>query len=166
MKRVSELACKGLIKEDAQLVFTDEDVGEGFQHLGLLSEAKEMYVCEGATTSYSFLHLSIQEFLTAWHLACNFIPDTFFSILGSEKLETVKKFIAGLRGCSGFPIEWMEEKTKFMAQCLYEAQDSCKSLEGHVFPDRIQLLVYYPLGSVCVWVCPSPCPYSVDSVPW
>ena len=143
LKRVSELACKGLIKEDAQLVFTDEDVGEGFQHLGLLSESKEMYVCEGATTSYSFLHLSIQEFLAAWHLACNFIPDTFFSILESKRLEIVKKFIAGLLG-SGFPIEWME-KTEFMVHCLYEAQDSCKSLEGHVFSDRIGYYSTTPL---------------------
>ena len=44
-------------------------VGEDFQSLGLVSEVKEMYVCEGAKSSYSFLHLSIQEFLAAWHVS-------------------------------------------------------------------------------------------------
>ena len=59
LKRVSQLAYSGLFKEDVQLVFTDSDVREGFQHLGLMNAVKEMYVCEGEATSYSFLHLSI-----------------------------------------------------------------------------------------------------------
>ena len=71
LNRVSELAYNGLLKEDIQLVFTESDVGEGFQHLGLLNETKQMYVCEGAVSSYSFLHLSIQEFLAAWHVKCH-----------------------------------------------------------------------------------------------
>ncbi len=51
LRRVSELAHRGLFEKDVQLVFTDEDVGDGFQYLGLLSEAKEMYVSEGAKSS-------------------------------------------------------------------------------------------------------------------
>ena len=65
LKELCMLAYRGLFKEQLQLVFTDDEVGKGFQHLGLLNEAKEMYMCEGARTSYSFSHLSIQEFLAA-----------------------------------------------------------------------------------------------------
>lgn len=89
LKRVSELAYRGLFKdsEEIQLVFTGADTGEGFQHLGLLNETKEMYVCEGAKTSYSFLHLSIQELLAAWHVSCHpdlvktALPSVFYHIL-------------------------------------------------------------------------------------
>ncbi len=67
---MSELAYNGLFKKDVQLVLTDDDIiEERFNHLGLMDEVKEMYVCEGASTSYSFLHLSIQEFLAAWHVS-------------------------------------------------------------------------------------------------
>ena len=48
LKEICVLAYRGLFKEQLQLVFTDDEVGKGFQHLGLLNEAKEMYVCEGA----------------------------------------------------------------------------------------------------------------------
>ncbi len=47
-----------------------------------MNVVKEMYVCEGARTSYSFLHLSIQEFIAAWHvsnhpeLSTKFISDS------------------------------------------------------------------------------------------
>ena len=72
LMRVSELAYNGLMRKgDVQVMFTDEEVR--FQHLGLLNEAKEMYVLRGAATYYSFLHLSIQEFLAAWHVSCH--PD-------------------------------------------------------------------------------------------
>ena len=77
LKRISELAYKGLFKEpvqlgvifahvnEVQLVFSDDEVGEDFEHLGLLGEAKEMYVSKDARSTYSFSHKSIQEFLAA-----------------------------------------------------------------------------------------------------
>ncbi len=80
LQRVSELAYKGLFKEDVQLVFTDDDdvIAENFHHLGLMNVVKEIYVCKGARTSYSFLHLSIQEFLAAWHVSIHELPWTFY----------------------------------------------------------------------------------------
>ncbi len=34
LKRVSELACRGLFKEEVQLEFSSRDVGEDFDHFG------------------------------------------------------------------------------------------------------------------------------------
>ena len=139
LNRVSELAYNGLLKEDIQLVFTDSDVGEGFQHLGLLSETKEMYVCEGAVSSYSFLHLSIQEFLAAWHVKCHpelknpllvkAIPQR---VIFSNKryLITFGYFIAGMIGYADLIDDddpHFGSGTSFLVMCMYEAQD-CSQL--------------------------------------
>lgn len=103
LKRVCEVAYSGLSKKDIQLTFTNCDFGEAFKHLGLLVEAKEMFV-EGAKSFYSFPHLSIQEFLAAWHLVCSplFNACDFFTIQGFVNL---KKFVAGLLGCNNFPLQ-------------------------------------------------------------
>ena len=141
LNRVSELAYNGLIKEDIQLVFTDSDVGEGFQHWGLLSETKEMYVCEGAVSSYSFLHLSIQEFLAAWHVKCH--PELKLAsnpllvkakpkqVIYSNKiyLITFGYFIAGMIGYADlidFDFDF-DSSASFLVMCMYEAQD-CSQL--------------------------------------
>ena len=137
LNRVSELAYNGLNKEDIQLVFTESDVGEGFQHLGLLSETKEMYVCEGAVSSYSFLHLSIQEFLAAWHV--KYHPELKVAsnpLLVKAKpkrvtysiksyLTTFGYFIAGMIGYADlidFDIRF-GYGISFLVMCMYEAQD-------------------------------------------
>ena len=144
LNRVSELAYNGLIKEDIQLVFTESDVGEGFQHLGLLSETKEMYMCEGAVSSYSFLHLSIQEFLAAWHVKCH--PElevslnTLFINAKSSRhipnqigyLTTFGYFIAGIIGYDLFKFISTRDKFEdmsFLVMCMYEAQD-CSQLSS------------------------------------
>ena len=68
LKRVCRLAYESLFKEEVQLEFTDSDTGEDFQHLGLLKEIKERDLM-GVRILYSFLHLSIQEFLAACHVS-------------------------------------------------------------------------------------------------
>ena len=136
LNRVSELAYNGLLKEDIQLVFTESDVGEGFQHLGLLSETKEMYVCEGAVSSYSFLHLSIQEFLAAWHVKCH--PELKNPLLIKKKqpffsfpryLTTFRYFIAGMIGYADLIDVDLRFSSiqSFLVMCMYEAQD-CSQL--------------------------------------
>ena len=132
LNRVSELAYNGLLKEDIQLVFTESDVGEGFQHLGLLSETKEMYVCEGAVSSYSFLHLSIQEFLAAWHVKCH--PELKSPLLKPKLfypryLTTFGYFIAGMIGYADLiDLDFhLFSSTSFLVMFMYEAQD-CSQL--------------------------------------
>ena len=37
--------------------------------LGLMQRVRELYVGEGAAVSYNFLHLTVQEYLAAFHLS-------------------------------------------------------------------------------------------------
>ena len=136
LKRVSELAYSGLFKEDVQLVFTDSDVGEGFQHLGLMNAVKEMYVCEGAATSYSFLHLSIQEFLAAWYVSCHsdLVDEASSKIVSQSGLVTPHlrvfgQFLCGIVGYNEKFFQGILTKSlldSYLVHCLYEIQDISK----------------------------------------
>ena len=55
-----------------KVTFFKEDIPEGLVHFGLMNESTEMYVDKGVEQIFSFLHLSLQEYLAAWHLAHSF----------------------------------------------------------------------------------------------
>ena len=128
LKKISATAFRGLFKRSTQLAFTESEVGQGFQHLGLLDEVKEMYVV-GPSSTYSFLHLSIQEFLAAWHVSCH--PELFDYVSRLvRKSQQVRHnfglFIAGLIGCNRYIFKGI---TSYMISCMYEAQD-CSRLKN------------------------------------
>ena len=52
-----------------KVTFFKEDIPEGFVHFGFMNEYIEMYAGKGVEQTFSFLHLSLQEYLAAWHLA-------------------------------------------------------------------------------------------------
>ena len=56
----AELAAKGIEKQ--QYVFNELPLSE---HMGLMIQAEDIYVDVGSCVSYSFLHLTLQEFLAA-----------------------------------------------------------------------------------------------------
>ena len=58
--------CKGKSKK---VTFFKEDIPEGLVHFGFMNESTEMYAGKGVEQTCSFLHLSLQEYLAAWHLA-------------------------------------------------------------------------------------------------
>ena len=45
------------------------DLPEDFETLDLMQCAQRVYVDEGAAVSYNFLHLTVQEYLAAFHLS-------------------------------------------------------------------------------------------------
>ena len=57
---------KGVSKK---VTFFKEDIPEGLVHFGFMNESTEMYAGKGVEQTFSFLHLSLQEYLAAWHLA-------------------------------------------------------------------------------------------------
>ena len=55
--------------ESKEVTFFNEDIPEGLVHFGFMNECTEMYAGKGVEQTFSFLHLSLQEYLAAWHLA-------------------------------------------------------------------------------------------------
>ena len=52
-----------------KVTFFKEDIPVGLVHFGFMNESTEMYASKGVDHTFSFLHLSLQEYLAAWHLA-------------------------------------------------------------------------------------------------
>ena len=143
LKKVCKLAFDGLFSEKVQIEFTVCDVD--FQDLGLLTgtRVRDMF---GLRTTYSFLHLSIQEFLAALYVSWNTQPgfvskvvsetfdlpqvasfndSSYFFEVHSDNRMLIKPhlynfglFLAGMIGCSSFP----PCSTKYALYCLFEAQ--------------------------------------------
>ena len=55
--------------ESKKVTFFKEDIPEGLAHFGFMNESTEMYAGKGVEQTLSFLHLSLQEYLAAWHIA-------------------------------------------------------------------------------------------------
>ena len=55
--------------ESKKVTFFMEDIPEGLVHFGFMNESTEMYAGKGVEQTFSFLHLSLQEYLAAWHIA-------------------------------------------------------------------------------------------------
>ena len=67
---------KGRSENEAKKVtFFKEDIPEVLVHFGFMNESTEMYVGKGVERTFSFLHLSLQEYLAAWHLASSYSTD-------------------------------------------------------------------------------------------
>ena len=63
---LGRIAYEGIL-HDQQVIFSD--LPEDFETLGLMQCVSEMYADEGAAVSYNFLHLTVQEYLAAFHLS-------------------------------------------------------------------------------------------------
>ena len=54
---------------ERKVTFFKQDIPEGLVHFGFMNESTEMYASKGVERTFSFLHLSLQEYLAAWYLA-------------------------------------------------------------------------------------------------
>ena len=63
---LGRIAYEGIL-HDQQVIFSD--LPEDFETLGLMQCAPELYADEEAAVSYNFLHLTVQEYLAAFHLS-------------------------------------------------------------------------------------------------
>ena len=83
--QLARVAYEGLRKE--KYVFTD--LGEDFEHLGMMKKTTSLNVSTGPGCSYSFLHLTLEEYLTALHIAIA-NPSDF------EIGQDILRFLAGM----------------------------------------------------------------------
>ena len=87
-----ELAYKGIVNKQ-QLVFSD--LPDDFDSLGFMKSVEELHISSGMSVSYNFLHLTMQEFLAAYHLSLH--PEcTQHLSTNSMESSTVTKFLAGI----------------------------------------------------------------------
>ena len=139
LKRVCQLAYEGLFKEEVQLEFTDSDTGENFQHLGLLRETKERDLMGVETSYYSFLHMSIQEFLAACHVSWNTgLIDTAISESFVECSDRVQQLLSPQAGFN------VESTGQVVRPHLYNFGLCLAGLVGYVdFPKTMQYYILY-----------------------
>ena len=157
---LSKLAYEGFERED---VIFYSDIGE---HFGFLDAVPDLY--GGREISFNFLHLTLQEFLAAYHIS--HMSDSgveLFRNRGKDKRwNVVWRFVAGLRGSmyldSSSVGVWLKHDrlSVFFIQCLFETQRvkidfwstfgnenmSCARL------DNCASLDYYALG-FCIANC-------------
>ena len=79
---------------EKRYVFTD--LGEDFEHLGTMKKTTSLNVCIGPGCSYSFLHFTLQEYLTALHIAI--VNPSGFELVEwlMEEGSVVVRFLAGM----------------------------------------------------------------------
>ena len=75
-----------------KVIFFKEDIPEGLVHFGFMNESTEMYAGRGVEQTFSFLHLSLQEYLAAWHLAHSYsiefhVAYHWLAVDGSQPLQ-------------------------------------------------------------------------------
>ena len=95
--KICKIAHKGIVSAKTELIF--QDLPSDFDPLGLMQTCPELYVDRGASVSYNFLHLTIQEYLAAYHISQQSRDEQVAFMrehIESKKLEVVVRFLAGL----------------------------------------------------------------------
>ena len=146
---LGRIAYEGIL-HDQQVIFSD--LPEDFETLGLMQCVPELYVGEGTAVSYNFLHLTVQEYLAAFHLLrqpvenqiehfreYKEVPCSWSSwtrqaprLAHSKRqrwgthFHMVLRFLCGLRKFSGYPSEMLN------TVCVERSGDDSASVEHKV----------------------------------
>ena len=94
---ICKIAYTGMVSAETELIF--QDLPSDFDSLGLMQSCPELYVDRGASVSYNFLHLTVQEYLAAYHISQQSRDEQVAFMrehIESKKLEVVVRFLAGL----------------------------------------------------------------------
>ena len=96
---ICKIAYKGIECAETELIFQDLPSDFDFDSLGLMQSCPELYVDRGASVSYNFLHLTVQEYLAAYHISQQSRDEQVAFMrehVEIKKLEVVVRFLAGL----------------------------------------------------------------------
>ena len=164
------IAYTGIVSAETELIF--QDLPSDFDPLGLMQSCPELYVDRGASVSYNFLHLTIQEYLAAYHISQQSRDEQVAFMrehIESKKLQIVVRFLAGLIELGrdlwdvvrGFAIEGKCIKLEIL-HWLFESQDrsavtsvlgsDCVSFNCYgALPFDLYVLGYCITHSSCDW---------------
>ena len=167
---LGRIAYEGIL-HDQQVIFSD--LPEDFETLGLMQCVPELYADEGAAVSYNFLHLTVQEYLAAFHLSrqpvekqiehfreYKEVRQQFTCNHEQQPSEThfhmVLLFLCGVRRFNGYPSEVL---TKLCVE-VKESGDNLASVMHEVTFDTLHWLfeaqdniVAELLGSSSIQLC-------------
>ena len=158
----AELAAKGIEKQ--QYVFNELPLSE---HVGLMIQVEDIYVDVGSCVSYSFLHLTLQEFLAAIYWSqcsaddlTNLLKQTYLfpihDFIDTKSIETSSRqpegkhiqhwpvliFLAGIGGiCSNIIVDCISEYIKH-SQYLIIYPNICKLLYETQSPQLIAKVLH------------------------
>ena len=143
-KKLAKLAFEQFEKHE--VVFYSRDVPKNLVHFGFLDSVSSLY--GGGGVSYNFLHLTLQEFLTAYHITqlSNGI-EIFNRHFMDERWEVVWRFISGLT-----ELQFFKDKVKCDAFALVTEEDeehlSIKDLLLHcLFEGQVEIDYMAALGN-------------------
>ena len=132
---LSRLAYEGILN-DQQVIFTS--LPEDFETLGLMQCAPELYLEEEAAVSYNFLHLTVQEYLAAFHLSQQPVEKQIEHFTEykqqQQHFHMVLKFLCGVRKFS----EYSSEELNTL--CVEESGDDSADVVHEVTFDTLHWL--------------------------
>ena len=118
------MAYDGILNRQ-QLVFSAAHLPTGFAPLGLIQEVPQLYT-EGRTSSYHFIHLTLQEYLAAVHISqlpAHEQTRLFQEHLNSGHFKMTLRFLAGCTKLANIPSNiTMDTKLNYF-HFLFEAKD-------------------------------------------
>ena len=118
------MACEDILARQ-QLVFSAAHLSTGFAPLGLMQEVPQLYT-EGRTSSYHFIHLTLQEYLAAVHISqlpAHEQTRLFREHVNSGHFKMTMRFFAGLTKLANIPSAiTMGNKLNYF-HLLFEAKD-------------------------------------------
>ena len=115
--------------EQQEVVFYSDSVSKDMVHFGLLDSVPALH--GGGGVSYNFLHLTVQEFLAAYHVTRDPNGAGAFHCYGEDpRWNMVWRFVSGLTGFQFFKdhtqscafVKADVQIEVFLMQCLFEAQ--------------------------------------------
>ena len=133
---LGKIAYEGIL-HDQQVIFCD--LPEDFETLGLMQCVPELYADEGAAVSYNFLHLTVQEYLAAFHLSQQPAQKQIehfreYNRFNKHHFLVVLRFVCGINKFTGYSSEVLN------TLCVLESDDDSASVVHDVTFDTLHWL--------------------------